>query len=128
MDKRERMYERIRKHGEDLLLIFPHAAPRDPVALCKRLRQIEVKAHAHALRLCDGPEYAGGEAEAISKKLLHKVHTVLQFARDSVPVFVNQDPRGYALKIESEWTDENAPRMYKDWGGYGIIAPNLSEE
>lgn len=44
-----------------------------------------------------------------------------------VPVFLNRDPRGYSLKIESEWTKEHAPELYQDWGGYGIIAPDLTE-
>lgn len=45
-----------------------------------------------------------------------------------VPVFLNGDPRGYALKIEDEWLrDRPEVRIHKDWGGYGIIAPDLSE-
>jgi hypothetical protein len=54
-----------------------------------------------------------------------------------VPVFLNRDPRGYALKIDEEWL-QAARRdgrtvgavgccIYQDWGGYGIIAPNLTE-
>lgn len=34
---------------------------------------------------------------------------------------------GYALKIHSEWTAKNAPDLHRDWGGYGIIAPDLTD-
>lgn len=44
-----------------------------------------------------------------------------------VPVFVNRDPRGYALKISDEWMQQHNATLHRDWGGYGIIAPDLSE-
>lgn len=52
-----------------------------------------------------------------------------------VPVFVNLDPRGYALKIDDEWVrDQRADHrtaykaaIHQDWGGYGIIAPEINE-
>jgi hypothetical protein len=40
-------------------------------------------------------------------------------------VFINFDPRGCALKIKSEAVE--GVKIYKDWGGNGIIAPDLSE-
>ena len=48
-----------------------------------------------------------------------------------VPVFINRDPRGYALKIESDWMETYArkaggDRITQDWGGYGIIAPEIT--
>jgi hypothetical protein len=37
--------------------------------------------------------------------------------------FINFDPRGYALKIN----EENSKDFYfKDWGGFGIIAPDFN--
>lgn len=44
-----------------------------------------------------------------------------------VPVFVNLDPRGYALKINDEWMRANSVTLHSDWGGYGIIAPDLTD-
>jgi len=44
-----------------------------------------------------------------------------------VPIFLNRDPRGYALKIRSEWMAErNETQLHSDWGGYGILAPDLT--
>jgi hypothetical protein len=39
--------------------------------------------------------------------------------------FFNQDPRGYALKIDNE-VNKNMPEgFYTDWGGYFILAPEF---
>lgn len=45
-----------------------------------------------------------------------------------VPVILNRDPRGYALKIDDEWMRAHRDVvLHRDWGGYGIIAPDLTE-
>lgn len=44
-----------------------------------------------------------------------------------VPVFINLDARGYALKIKDEYMLEHGLNLHRDWGGYGIIAPDLTE-
>lgn len=53
----------IEQHGRNLLAIFPDASERDPVKLCKKLRRLEAKAHALALRCCNGPEWPSEEAQ-----------------------------------------------------------------
>ena len=136
--KRERMYERIRQHGENLLAIFPRAIERDPVKLCKKLRRLESLGNAHALRLCNGPEYASEhDAWAVKERILTKVQILLGYATGEVKVFINQDPRGYALKIDDAWIRANMKRMdigralgalHHDWGGYGILAPDFAND
>lgn len=47
-----------------------------------------------------------------------------------IPVFINLDPRGYALKIDDEWMRANQGKwgddnLTTDWGGYGLIAPEI---
>lgn len=50
-------------------------------------------------------------------------------------LFVNRDPRGYALKFSEEWTGRfNQSRyaaglsgIHRDMGGYGILAPDLNQ-
>jgi len=73
------MYEAIEKHGRQLLAIFPNATDRDPVSLCKRLRRLEAKGAALGLRLCNGPEFAGGydEADKVSDAILSQVNALL---------------------------------------------------
>lgn len=64
---------------------------------------------------CEGTGYAIDFAAIRNRKPL-------------VPVFLNGDPRGYALKIESDWMRERLKlRLHTDWGGYGILAPDLRE-
>ena len=132
-----RKYEAIRAHGENLLAIFPNATERNPVSLCKRLRRLEAKASRICLDCCNGnfDEGANGEKlDAALDAILDKVNSILgnnpEDLLRAVPVFVNRDPRGYALKISSEWTfaycQQTGRRIYSDWGGYGIIAPEIT--
>lgn len=166
--KHETLYDRIRAHGNKLLRIFPQAAERDPVQLCKKLRRIELMGSRFALRLCNGPEFPSEEeqeaaAKSILKqanKLLGNVHEhqpktgekcgcrrgvqrdncpncegtgyVIDFhairnRKALVPVFLNRDPRGYSLKIPDEYVSEHELDIHRDWGGYGILAPDFEE-
>lgn len=128
-----RQYDAIASHGRDLLAIFPAATERDPVKLCKKLRRLESVASAIGLQLCNGPEMAEDEQEHRIAAVLAKVNTLLHFSAAGIPVFVNLDPRGYAIKIDSEWMDAqraDSRTAYKaaidrDWGGYGILAPTI---
>jgi len=122
----------VRKHGENLLAIFPHATERDPVRLCRKLRKLEREGAALGLRLCNGPEFDWDDTpDGIEAGIMLRVTALLGNESGTVPVFVNLDPRGYALKISSEWTfaycQHTGNRLYSDWGGFGIIAPDLSE-
>ena len=127
MTKHERMMERIQKHGEGLCVIFPERTIHDPAKLCKALRRLEAKASAITVALCNGPVDID-QAEEDLQAIEYRVNGITGFARSGVPVFINRDPRGYALKIESEWAQANAPRLHRDWGGYGILAPDLTED
>ena len=43
-------------------------------------------------------------------------------------IFVNGDCRGYALKIFDDYIRKNDITIYRDWGGYGIIAPDFTPQ
>ena len=109
--------QRIIEHGRQLLAIFPNAIERDPVELCRKLRRLESTAHKAAEDYCNVQDF---DWESASAKHAAKVAKLLGDDR----VWVNGDPRGYALKIDL------APgeKLYSDWGGYGIIAPDLSAD
>lgn len=116
----------IRQHGINLLALFPRATERDPIKLCKKLRQLDGKAAALAMRQCNGPEFASEEAlENQYEAILHQVNGLL--GNKSVPVFINRDPRGYQLKIRSEYMQPHI-KLHRDWGGYGIIAPEINSK
>ena len=45
-------------------------------------------------------------------------------------IFFNGDPRGYALKLSTQYTRYIRScniNIHQDWGGYGIIAPDFRE-
>lgn len=127
--------ERIEQHGRNLLAIFPNARERDPAKLCKKLRRLEAEGQAIALRLCNGPEYPRGEEEVdrLTDAVLAKVDALLGNWTDDVDdetpnrvhIFVNRDPRGYALKIRSGWMATHNVALERDWGGFGILAPTI---
>jgi len=116
--------ERVRTHGANLQAIFPKVANLDPVNLCRKLRRLETEAHNIALKACN----TGDDTEAEEAITLAKVDKVLDFTGAKVPVFINLDARGYALKIDYAWMREHRDvRLYSDFGSYGIIAPDLTE-
>ena len=128
-----RQYEAIEAHGKNLLAIFPNACERDPVALCKKLRRLEAKASRITTDYCNGDFDAGENGEKLDAALdaiLAKVNAILgnnpEDLLRAVPVFVNGDPRGYALKIDDVWMHNKQPRLCRDWGGYGILAPEIT--
>lgn len=56
----------------------------------------------------------------------HKITNIMLdwFVKDSKfekSFFVNEDPRGYALKLKL--TPEERKGIFTDWGGYGLLAP-----
>lgn len=125
--KKQRMYERIEKHGRNLNNIFHTGI--EPITLCKALFRLENKAHRLTTMGCNGEIY-GDAFEAEETKILNSVNKILHFREKGIPVFVNGDCRGYALKIKEDWTRANRDNkpIHSDWGGYGIIAPDFRED
>ena len=73
------------------------------------------------------------EYEKQSDKILVKVVEILKIKgmntnEESYPVIFNGDCRGYALKIDDEYIKEHSLSIYRDMGGFGIIAPDLTND
>lgn len=128
--KKERMYQRIEIHGEKLKRIFKLSGVVDPVALCKKLRTIENKANWAATQLANGQidqheyEHKRSLVVASLRKLLGLYITDTCYEHEG-RLFINSDPRGYALKLPEKVAKDHD--LYRDWGGYGIIAPDLTD-
>jgi Asp-tRNA(Asn)/Glu-tRNA(Gln) amidotransferase A subunit family amidase len=125
MNKHDLLYQRITAHGRALQSIF-NLPDTDPVELCKKLRRIEAKANRLAVDYCNGTIDAE-EIDEQADKIFYKVDALLHFTAQDIPVIFNRDPRGYALKIDDGYIREHNINIYRDWGGYGIIAPDLTE-
>jgi len=128
-NKKIEMYARIKKHGEDIKKIFSLPADTDPIKLCKSLRRRETEAQMIQEVHGNGFYRLSAKLEA---KLMIKLKALLmpngtpeEFLKFGI--FLNTDPRGYALKIPDEIVKANAWTIYKDLGEFGILAPDLNE-
>ena len=122
-NKKEILYSRITKHGQNLKAVFNLNQDIDPVKLCKRLFRLENKAHKLALDFCNG-KIDQLEWDQKADKILTKVEAIL---KNKKVLFLNGDARGYALKIDDEYLKNNNFNIHRDMGGYGIIAPDFRE-
>ena len=77
MNKKQLMYDRINKHGEDLKRIFKLDPSIDPVKLCKQLFKLENKAHKLAEDYCNGIIYAD-DYDVQTSQILTKVENILK--------------------------------------------------
>jgi hypothetical protein len=118
--------ESVREHGRKLLAIFRHATDKDPVSLCRKLRHLESRGNNLAKRKCNDASTTYDQADKLAEDIVAKLDRLLGFAADKIPVFLNSDPRGYALKIACDYVKKHDLDIYRDWGGYGIIAPDLT--
>ena len=131
MNKHDKMYAEIEKHGANLNAIFQ--TDFDNITLCKKLRRLEVKAHKLATDYCNGENGVDSKNwDAKCEPILKAVRKVLNMTdsykhQSAIPIFINGDARGYALKIRDRYVSDNNLQIHKDWGGYGILAPDFSE-
>ena len=92
----------------------------------KYLHRVEARFHTIAGNECNGygPELTEEQQEARDNRAIARI-------RELVPldtIFINGDPRGYALKVSEEEAKklrEQGINLYTDWGGYGILAPEF---
>jgi hypothetical protein len=125
LSKKDRMYKRIQQHGENLKKVFRLPDDTDEIALCKKLRSAEIQLQRIAENYCNG-DIDMDTIDNLEKPLMDKVKSILK--PGTIPIFFNRDPRGYALKIDDIYMRENNIVLYRDWGGYGILAPDFSLE
>ena len=117
-----KQYEAIKKHGEQLNAIFHTGL--DPVTLAKKLRRIESAAHKLAEDACNFLSMESPEYNKRHSRIEARLKLVLGIA-EKVPVHINMDPRGYALKIDDEYMRAHNLQLHRDMGGYGILAPEF---
>jgi len=122
---------RCLRHAAALAELFPNAT-KSGLDLCRALRRIEAKASRAATDYCNGDMDADGwgRQKNAAYAALVKLFTPSPELRDHLRI--NGDPRGYALKLADEFTREHnrtaTSPIHTDWGGYGILAPDLTEE
>jgi len=135
--EKQTMYNAIEKHGNQLNAIFN--TKFDAITLCKKLHRLEKKAHHATTCLCNtntlhlmelnrstgyDVEQATEEQQDVFFTTITKAVCEILGDKAKDAVFINFDPRGYALKMKSEFC-KGFP-IYTDWGGFGIVAPDFT--
>lgn len=84
------------------------------------LQTLENKANRMATDECNGvKEYTEDEWNNIEIKVLDCFQAYLP------GFFINRDPRGYALKLETGRNNQEEVIRYQDWGKYQILCPEF---
>lgn len=137
LNKRERKAQQLLAHYarcEKLAEAFGVLKP-DGREISVALLKLENKAHRAATAQCNGETYEGqpfreeDEWDAFKDEITARVAALFN---STVPpgFFVNGDPRGYALKIDNEDAEGKrlieAVKLHTDWGGYGILSPEIT--
>lgn len=106
----------------------------------RKLRRIESAAHDAATAQCNGERYGSQpyreDPEELPDGACGEWDNFCDYVRaEVVKVFggivpagfhFNQDPRGYALKLDSD--KATIPQgMETDWGGYGLLAAEIND-
>ena len=121
MNKHEKMKGQIIEHGNNLNIIFNTGL--DAYKLCSKLHSLELKAHKIALDWCNGENgVTTDNIDFFVDPILKKVNAIL---KPKFEIYFNGDARGYALKISDKIMKEHNLKLYTDWGGYGILAPEF---
>lgn len=114
--------EVLEEQGARINRIFHTSIPNR--ILAKELHKLENKAHRYAEAYCNGTIDDDTYSLRV-KQILKKVDALLLFRYRDVPIFINGDPRGYALKIDDDYVRIHNLDVECDWGGYGILAPDF---
>ena len=122
-DNREWLQRRRANHHRALETLAQQVdCKTDGLKLWRQLRRLEKQTDAYSLQHCNG-EIDGEKWDTIKEEVLT---TLAKIFGGRVPdgVFINSDPRGYALKLDNEKV--TIPEgMHTDWGGYGILAAEI---
>ena len=118
----------IRRHYDKLRKIYGHfglSVVNDVMAI-QRLDVLDKTLHRHATMACNVPlsETQTRHHERFELEAIAEVETMLPKLKGKI--FVNGDPRGFALKIHDEHRGDliYESGVHRDWGGYGCLSPS----
>jgi hypothetical protein len=143
--KRERRAAQLLAHYEKCEALARFLGKPNPNGkrISNALRVLEYEANNAATAQCNGTSYNGQpfrslEAPSAQAPALSEWEYYVDSVRGRVsrilgdvpPGFkVNADARGYALKIDNDNANGQnlikALRLHTDWGGYGILSPEI---
>ena len=98
----------------------------DALTLYKSLHRLEARISRENTDDCNGTSnLTDKQSESRDERRFKKFQSLLPNVSG---LFINGDPRGYALKIHTKDAMElryKGINIYQDWGGYGILAPEF---
>lgn len=119
--KAYRKFEAYQRHVSNLKKLFPRLRKLDDADALSKLYRLEAKQSRLAVAYCNGElkmeEYLDRSEQVISQAI------DLLGPRSKPIIEANGDPRGYALKLDEEWSRDK--KIYRDFGGYGILCPEF---
>jgi hypothetical protein len=139
LNKRERRAAALLAHYATCerlaLALGAPAGTVDGKKISVALFKIERDAHNAATAQCNGEPYGGQpyreeeQWEMWKCRITGDVQRV--FSGATIPgLYVNDDPRGYALKIDPDNAEGRAliesVRLHTDWGRNGILSPEIT--
>ena len=114
------------RHVCDLQTLAGVGSYHEGLEVYKKLHRIEARLNRIFTNECNGLSVLTEEQEEKRDAIiLNKVKSLLPGCKT---IFLNGDPRGYALKITTEEARELRDKginIYTDFGGYGILAPEF---
>lgn len=129
MNQKERKQIQLKRHYQALerLASFCGVDSANGKKLSNKLRRIEIELQKPLLDFCNG-DFIGtyDDLDKITDNAEKEIQKL--FNNKLQGLHINRDPRGYALKID----DEVNRTIYKDidlnrdWGGYGLLAPEIT--
>jgi len=125
LTKKQERDERILRNGFRLQRTF-NVTNLGPLALTKAVHRIETAMHRVAEDYCNGI-ITEEQSDKKEQSAIKRLDALLNFKAQGIPVFINADTRGYALKISDAWMIGHPEcDLERDWGGYGILAPEIN--
>lgn len=117
------MTQRRREAHHAALLSLAPDCGRNGIALWRLLARLERKVAAACLSYSNDSGYGTERWERVNDEARTELSRIFG---GSIPkgVYINGDPRGHALKLDSD--EVKVPEgMERDWGGNGILAATI---
>lgn len=127
--KKERRTQQLNRHYAALVKLAVVCGLKDinGKRLSSKLRAIEQAAHKEAEDYCNGVISSSDEWQ--QRTVIHMEKVQALFNNKLNGLFINGDARGYALKIDSDLLTPGGlyadTGLQTDWGGYGLLAPEI---
>jgi hypothetical protein len=127
MTKREQRAQNLVTHYQRLERLFNQQGGKTAsgkVITGKRLSldllRLETQAHRITTAECNGTA-----TEEDRQRLIEILTATRALLPNVEGIFINGDARGYALKIDDKAMRAHAYNLTQDWGGYGILSPEI---